>query len=79
VSSDQVAELTERLSEVRCDVARILERQTIVMDLLEKSQASLIEREAHTIKTKLWLVAMVAGAVCSTAWELVKARLFPSH
>ena len=88
MSSDQVAELSERLSEVRCDVARILERQTIVMDLLEKSQASLgeyhgrlstIEREAHTIKTKLWLVALVAGAVCSTAWELVKVRLFPSH
>lgn len=85
MSADQVAELTERLSEVRCDVARILERQTIVMDLLEKSQASLgeyhgrlstIERDAHTIKTKLWLVALISGAVFSTIWELIKVRVF---
>ena len=84
MSADQVAELTERLSEVRCDVARILERQTMVMDMLEKSQASLgeyhgrltnMERDAHTIKTKLWLVALVSGAVFSTAWELIKRRL----
>ena len=88
MSADQVAELSERLSEVRISVARIETRQSVILDLLERSQASLgeyhgrltnIEREAHTIKTKLWLVAMVAGAVCSTAWELVKARLFPSH
>lgn len=85
MSADQVADLRERL-------ARIEERQTNIISILERHTSELaqwtskintkvdtLERDAHTIKTKLWLVAMVAGAVCSTAWELVKARLFPSH
>jgi chromosome segregation ATPase len=83
MSTDQVAELSERLSEVRISVARIETRQSVILDLLERSQASLgeyhgrltnMEREAHTIKTKLWLVALVSGAVVSTVWELIKRR-----
>jgi chromosome segregation ATPase len=83
MSTDQIAELSERLSVVREAVARVETRQTVVLDLLERSQASLgeyhgrltnMEREAHTIKTKLWLVALVSGAVVSTAWELIKRR-----
>ena len=83
MSTDQIAELSERLSVVRESVARIETRQSVILDLLERSQASLgeyhgrltnIEREAHTIKTKLWLVALVSGAVVSTAWELIKRR-----
>ena len=86
VSTDQVAELSERLSEVRISVARIEERQGLVIGLLEKSQLGIveyhlrlqkIESEAHTIKTKLWLVALVSGAVFSTIWELIKVRVFP--
>lgn len=86
MSTDQVAELSERLSLVRESVARIETRQTIILDLLERSQASLgeyhgrltnMERDAHTIKTKLWLVALVSGAVFSTIWELIKVRVFP--
>jgi chromosome segregation ATPase len=84
MSTDQVAELNERLSEVRISVARIETRQSVILDLLERSQASLgeyhgrltqMERDAHTIKTRLWLVALVAGAVCSMAWELIKRRI----
>jgi hypothetical protein len=83
MSTDQVAELSERLSEVRISVARIETRQSVILDLLERSQASLgeyhgrltnMERDAHTIKTKLWLLALVSGAVVSTAWELIKRR-----
>ena len=83
MSTDQIAELSERLSVVREAVARVETRQTVVLDLLERSQASLgeyhgrlnsIERDAHTIKTKLWLVALISGAVVSTAWELIKRR-----
>jgi chromosome segregation ATPase len=83
MSTDQIAELSERLSVVRESVARIETRQSVILDLLERSQASLgeyhgrltnIEREAHTIKTKLWLVALISGAVVSTAWELIKRR-----
>jgi len=83
MSGDQIAELSERLSVVRESVARIETRQSVILDLLERSQASLgeyhgrltnIEREAHTIKTKLWLVALISGAVVSTAWELIKRR-----
>jgi len=83
MSTDQVAELSERLSVVREAVARVETRQTVILDLLERSQASLgeyhgrltnMEREAHTIKTKLWLVALISGAVVSTVWELIKRR-----
>ena len=83
VSTDQVAELSERLALAREAIARIETRQTVILDLLERSQASLgeyhgrltnMERDAHTIKTKLWLVALVSGAVVSTAWELIKRR-----
>jgi hypothetical protein len=83
MSTDQVAELSERLSLVRESIARIETRQAVILDLLERSQASLgeyhgrltnMERDAHTIKTKLWLLALVSGAVVSTAWELIKRR-----
>ena len=88
VSADQVAELSERLSEVRISVARIEERQGLVIGLLEKSQLGIVEyhqrlqkleSEAHTIKTKLWLVALISGAVFSTIWELIKARFLGRH
>ena len=88
VSADQVAELSERLSEVRISVARIEERQGLVIGLLEKSQLGIVEyhqrlqkleTEAHTIKTKLWLVALISGAVFSTLWELIKARFLGRH
>ena len=84
VSTDQVAELSERLALAREAIARIETRQTVILDLLERSQASLgeyhgrltnMERDAHTIKTKLWLVALVSGAVFSTIWELIKRRI----
>jgi hypothetical protein len=84
MSTDQIAELSERLSVVRETLARVETRQSVVLDLLERSQASLgeyhgrltqMERDAHTIKTRLWLVALVAGAVCSMAWELIKRRI----
>jgi len=84
MSTDQVAELAERLSLVRESIARIETRQGVIMDMLERSQASLgeyhgrltsMERDAHTIRTRLWLVALVSGAVVSTAWELIKRRL----
>jgi len=83
MSTDQVAELSERLSLVRESIARIETRQSVILDLLERSQASLgeyhgrltnMERDAHTIRTKLWLVALISGAVVSTAWELIKRR-----
>ena len=84
MSTDQIAELSERLSVVRETLARVETRQGVIMDMLERSQASLgeyhgrltqMERDAHTIKTRLWLVALVSGAVVSTAWELIKRRL----
>jgi hypothetical protein len=84
MSADQVAELSERLALAREAIARIETRQSVILDLLERSQASLgeyhgrlanMERDAHTIKTKLWLVALVSGAVFSTIWELIKRRI----
>ena len=83
MSADQVADLRERL-------ARIEERQTNIIAILERhtselaqwsnkinSKVDALEREGHTIKTKLWLVALVSGAVFSTIWELIKVRVFP--
>jgi hypothetical protein len=81
MSSDQVAELRERL-------ARIEERQTNIIAILERhtselaqwsgkinSKVDALEKDAHTIKTKLWLVALVSGAIFSTIWELIKVRV----
>ena len=81
VSADQVADLRERL-------ARIEERQSTVINLLEKSQLGIVEyhqrlqkleTDSHSIKTKLWLVALISGAVCSTLWEIIKARFLGRH
>lgn len=85
MSADQVADLRERL-------ARIEERQTNIIQILEKHTSELaqwtskintkvdtLEKESHTIKTKLWLVALISGAVFSTIWELVKARFLGRH
>jgi len=84
VSSDQVAELSERLSIVREAVARVETRQTVILDLIERSQASLgeyhgrlreMENSAHALRTKIWLISVCAGAACSMVWELVKRRI----
>jgi chromosome segregation ATPase len=90
MSADQVAELQERLSTVREAIARIEERQQNIISVLERhtselaqwsgkinSKVDTLERDAHTIKTKLWLVALVSGAVFSTIWELIKVRVLP--
>jgi len=90
MSADQVAELQERLSTVREAIARIEERQQNIISVLERHTSELaqwtnkintkvdtLESDAHTIKTKLWLVALVSGAVFSTIWELIKVRVFP--
>ncbi len=78
-----MADLRERL-------ARIEERQVGLISILERHTSEIaewtgrmnnkvdtLERDAHTIKTKLWLVALVSGAVFSTIWELIKVRVFP--
>ena len=83
MSTDQVAELTERLSEVRISVARIETRQSVILEVLERSQASLgdyhgrlreMENAAHSLRTKIWLISVCSGAICSMIWELVKRR-----
>ena len=83
MSSDQVAELSERLSIVREAVARVETRQTVILDLIERSQASLgeyhgrlreMENASHSLRTKIWLISVCAGAVCSMVWELIKRR-----
>lgn len=83
MSSDQVVELSERLALVRESVARIETRQSVILEVLERSQASLgeyhgrlreMENSAHSLKTKIWLISVCAGAACSMLWELVKRR-----
>jgi hypothetical protein len=85
MSSDQVVELSERLALVRESVARIETRQSVILEVLERSQASLgeyhgrlreMEDAAHSLKTKIWLISVCAGAACSMVWELVKRRFF---
>jgi hypothetical protein len=84
MSTDQVAELSERLSIVREAVARVETRQSVILDLIERSQASLgeyhgrlreMENSAHALRTKIWLISVCAGAVCSMVWELIKRRM----
>jgi len=83
MSTDQVVELSERLALVRESIARIETRQSVILEVLERSQASLgeyhgrlreMEDAAHSLKTKIWLISVCAGAACSVVWELVKRR-----
>ena len=83
MSTDQVVELSERLALVRESVARIETRQSVILEVLERSQASLgeyhgrlrdMENASHSLRTKIWLISVCAGAVCSMVWELVKRR-----
>jgi len=83
MSADQVVELSERLALVRESIARIETRQSVILEVLERSQASLgeyhgrlreMEDAAHSLKTKIWLISVCAGAACSVVWELVKRR-----
>jgi hypothetical protein len=84
MSSDQVVELSERLALVRESIARIETRQSVILEVLERSQASLgeyhgrlreMENSAHALRTKIWLISVCAGAVCSMVWELIKRRM----
>lgn len=84
MSADQVVELSERLSLVRESIARIETRQSVILEVLERSQASLgeyhgrlreMENSAHALRTKIWLISVCAGAVCSMVWELIKRRM----
>ena len=83
MSSDQVVELSERLAIVRESIARIETRQSVILEVLERSQASLgeyhgrlreMENSAHSLRTKIWLISVCSGAICSMIWELVKRR-----
>jgi hypothetical protein len=83
MSADQVVELAERLSLVRESIARIETRQSVILEVLERSQASLgeyhgrlreMENSAHSLRTKIWLISVCSGAICSMIWELVKRR-----
>ena len=83
MSSDQVVELSERLALVRESIARIETRQSVILEVLERSQASLgeyhgrlreMENASHSLRTKIWLISVCAGAACSMVWELVKRR-----
>lgn len=84
MSADQVVELSERLALVRESVARIETRQSVILEMLERSQASLgeyhgrlreMENASHSLRTKIWLISVCAGAACSMVWELVKRRI----
>ena len=84
MSSDQVVELSERLALVRESIARIETRQSVILEVLERSQASLgeyhgrlreMENAAHSLRTKIWLISVCSGAVCSMIWELIKRRV----
>jgi hypothetical protein len=52
--------------------------------MIERSQSSLgeyhgrlreMENNAHSLRTKIWLISVCAGAACSMIWELVKRRI----
>ena len=84
MSADQVVELSERLALVRESIARIETRQSVILEVLERSQASLgeyhgrlreMENASHSLRTKIWLISVCAGAVCSMVWELIKRRV----
>jgi len=75
---------TEDVTDIRERLARMEERQLQLHGMLTTALANYgdltnrtrkLEEDSHSIKSKLWLVAVIAGAITSTAWEFVKARL----
>jgi predicted nuclease with TOPRIM domain len=77
MSLEDVADIRERL-------ARIEERQLQLHNMITTSLSNYgdlvnrtrkLEDESHFIKSKLWLIAVVAGTIASTAWEFLKAKL----
>lgn len=85
MSADEVTDLREKVTSVMVAIARMEERQIAIQGVMEKSQSAIgeyhsrigaLERESHTLKTKIWLIATVAGCFISVAWELIKVRFF---
>lgn len=80
----ELADIRDRIQSQGERLARMEQRQIQIHDWLHlhvqkmddfEDRISILERESHGIKTKLWLVGVVAGAVVSAVWQLIQLKL----
>ncbi|NBO26618.1 MAG: hypothetical protein EBU96_07495 [Actinobacteria bacterium] len=81
----ELNDIRDRLQTQGERLARMEQRQIQIHDWLhlhvEKldefdERISNLEKDSHSLKTKLWLVGVVAGGVVSAVWQIVTARFF---
>jgi hypothetical protein len=81
----EIGDIRDRLQSQGERLARMEQRQIQIHDWLHLHVQKLddfelritsLERDAHGLKTKLWLVGVVAGAVVSAVWQLISIRFF---
>ena len=67
----------EILTELRIAVGRIETRQLHILEVLteHKAKVSALERLAHSMQGRVWLVSTVVFATLAAAWEIIKNRL----
>lgn len=77
MSQEDVGDLRERL-------ARIEERQIQLHGMIMMAMSNFgdlanrtrrLEDESHLIKSKLWIIAIVCGALMGGVWEFIKVKL----
>ena len=64
----------EILTELRIAVGRIETRQLHILEVLteHKAKVSALERLAHSMQGRVWLVSTVVFATLAAAWEIIK-------
>ena len=65
------------LFDIRERIARIEARQVHVLEVLTENKAKMdrIEREAHGLRGRVWLVSTSVLGVLAAAWEIIENRL----
>lgn len=79
----EISDIRDRLQTQGERLARMEQRQIQIHDWLHVHVQKLddfeiritdLERESHSLRTKLWLVGVVAGAVVSAVWQILSVK-----
>ncbi len=79
MSNDEVHDIRDRVNGMAERLARIEERQLVLMGMLERSLSSFGDLSNRVtslehLKTKMLLVAGGLGAIMSLVWDAIKSR-----
>jgi hypothetical protein len=80
----EISDIRDRLQTQGERLARMEQRQIQIHDWLHVHVQKLddfeiriaeLERESHSLRTKLWLVGVIAGAVVSAVWQVISVKV----